>query len=127
VSSEPRPRPKLVEKLEAQRAEHLERHMVLRVGIAIVGLLVLLGGLIMLVTPGPAFVLIPIGLAILSLEFKWAENLLETALEQAEKAQQRAAQTTRTQRIIGMVLTGLAIAACIAAVLLWDIPILPDS
>ena len=116
-----------MEKLEAQRAEHLNRHPVLRFGIGIVGALVLLGGLIMLVTPGPAFVLIPIGLAILSLEFKWAENLLETALEQAEKAQERAAQTTRGQRIFGLVLTALAIAACIAAVLLWDIPILPDS
>jgi uncharacterized protein (TIGR02611 family) len=117
----------LVEKLEAQRAEHLQRHPVLRVGIALVGVLVLLGGVIMLVTPGPAFVLIPIGLAILSLEFKWAENLLETALEHAERAQQRAAQTTRTQRILGAVLTGAVIGACIVAVLLWDIPILPDS
>jgi uncharacterized protein (TIGR02611 family) len=128
VSSERRrPRPKLVEKLEAQRAEHLNRHPVLRVGIGILGLLVLLGGLIMLVTPGPAFVLIPIGLAILSLEFKWAENLLETALDQAEKAQAKAAQTTRTQRIIGFVLTALALAACVVAVLLWDIPLLPDN
>jgi uncharacterized protein (TIGR02611 family) len=128
VSSEPRrPRPKLVEKLEAQRAEHLNRHPLVRFAIGVVGALVLLGGLIMLVTPGPAFVLIPIGLAILSLEFKWAEDLLETALEQAERAQQRAANTTRTQRVIGFVLTALAIAACIAAVLLWDIPLLPDN
>ena len=48
----------------------------------------------MLVTPGPAFVLIPIGLAMLALEFNWAERLLEKALEQAEKARVKAANTS---------------------------------
>ena len=41
----------------------------------------------MLVLPGPAFVVIPIGLAMLALEFAWAERALDQALEQAEKAQ----------------------------------------
>jgi ferric-dicitrate binding protein FerR (iron transport regulator) len=88
---------------------------------------VLLGGLIMLVTPGPAFVLIPIGLAMLSLEFVWAERLLEKSLEHAQIAQQKAAQTTRLQRILGAIAGALALAACILAVIWWDIPILPDS
>ncbi len=87
----------------------------------------LVGGVIMLVTPGPAFVLIPIGLAMLSLEFVWAERLLEKSLEQAQIAQEKAAQTTRTQRILVAIATALAIAACVLAVLWWDIPLLPDS
>ena len=87
----------------------------------------LIGGLIMLVTPGPAFVLIPIGLAMLSMEFIWAERLLEKSLEQAAIAQEKAAQTTRTQRILAAIATVLAIAACILAVLWWDVPILPDN
>ena len=81
----------------------------------------------MLVTPGPAFVLIPIGLAMLSLEFVWAERLLEKSLEQAQIAQEKAAQTTRTQRILAAIATLLAIAACVLAVLWWDIPLLPDD
>ena len=81
----------------------------------------------MLVTPGPAFVLIPIGLAMLSLEFVWAEQLLEKSLEQAQIAQEKAAQTTRTQRILVAIATALAIAACVLAVLWWDIPLLPDN
>jgi uncharacterized protein (TIGR02611 family) len=50
--------------------------MARRVGVAIVGSVVLAVGLILLVTPGPAFVVIPIGLGILSLEFEWARRWL---------------------------------------------------
>ena len=123
---ERRPRPKLIEKLEARRATHRERSRLFRIGFGIVGVLVLVGGLVMLVTPGPAFVLIPIGLAMLSLEFVWAELLLEKSLEQAQIAQEKAAQTTRTQRILGAIAGLLAVAACVLAILWWDIPLLPD-
>ena len=127
MESEPRPRPKFIERLEARRATHRERGRLFRIGFGIVGALVLLGGVIMLVTPGPAFVLIPIGLAMLSLEFVWAEQLLERSLEQAQIAQEKAAQTTRTQRILAGIATVLGIAACVLAVLWWDIPLLPDD
>jgi uncharacterized protein (TIGR02611 family) len=124
---ERRPRPKLVERLEARRETHKQRSRAYRVGFAALGILILAGGVVMLVTPGPAFVLIPIGLAMLALEFAWAEQLLERSLEQAQIAQEKAAQTTTLQRVLG-VLAGLAaLAACIAAVLLWDIPLLPDD
>jgi tellurite resistance protein TerC len=46
--------------------------MAKRVAIALVGSTVLLIGIIMIVTPGPAFIVIPLGLAILGLEFAWA-------------------------------------------------------
>jgi uncharacterized protein (TIGR02611 family) len=127
MESERRPRPKLIERLEARRATHRERGRLFRIGFGIAGVLVLLGGIVMLVTPGPAFVLIPIGLAMLSLEFVWAEQLLEKSLEQAQIAQEKAAQTTRTQRILGAIATVLAISACVLAVLWWDIPLLPDG
>jgi uncharacterized protein (TIGR02611 family) len=44
--------------------------------VLVVGGTVLLLGAIMVVTPGPAFVVIPIGLAILAVEFAWARTLL---------------------------------------------------
>jgi uncharacterized protein (TIGR02611 family) len=124
---ERRPRPKLIEKLEARRATHRDRSRIYRIAFGVVGAAVLVGGVIMLVTPGPAFVLIPIGLAMLSLEFVWAEKLLERSLEQAQIAQAKAAQTTRTQRILAGIATALAVAACVLAVLWWDIPLLPDN
>ncbi len=44
--------------------------------VLVVGVTVILFGVVLLVTPGPAFVVIPIGLAILSIEFLWARRLL---------------------------------------------------
>jgi uncharacterized protein (TIGR02611 family) len=127
MDRERRPRPKLVEKLEARRETHRERHFLFRLAFGLVGLLILVGGLVMLVTPGPAFVLIPIGLAMLSMEFLWAERLLDKSLERAAIAQEKAAQTTGTQRILAAIATLLAIAAAVLAIVWWDIPLLPDG
>jgi uncharacterized protein (TIGR02611 family) len=91
----------------------------------VVGVTVLLGGLAMLVLPGPAFAVIPIGLAILSLEFLWAERAMEKALEQAEKAKEKARETSPMQRRLAVAVVVLGLGAAITAVLLWDIPGLP--
>lgn len=53
--------------------------VVRRVVIAVVGTTVLLLGVVMLVTPGPALLVIPAGLAILGLEFAWARYWLRRA------------------------------------------------
>jgi uncharacterized protein (TIGR02611 family) len=47
-----------------------------QVVVAVVGATVLLTGIIMIVTPGPAIVVIPLGLGILATEFVWARMLL---------------------------------------------------
>lgn len=52
-----------------------------RVVIGVVGATVVLIGAIMLVTPGPGLVVIPVGLAILSLEFAWARHWLRKVRE----------------------------------------------
>jgi tellurite resistance protein TerC len=52
-----------------------------RVIVAVVGFTVLLAGVAMLVLPGPAFIVIPLGLAILATEFLWARNLLRKVKE----------------------------------------------
>jgi tellurite resistance protein TerC len=44
--------------------------------VAVVGGTVLLVGMALIVLPGPAFVVIPLGLAILGLEFAWARHWL---------------------------------------------------
>ena len=127
MEGERRPRPKIIERLELRRATHRERHLLFRFMFGVTGAVVLAAGLVMLVTPGPAFVLIPIGLAMLSMEFVWAERLLDKSLEQAAKAQKKAAETTTTQRVLVAIATALGIAAAGLAVLWWDIPLLPDS
>ena len=52
----------------------------------IVGFTVLLVGVALIVLPGPAFVVIPVGLAILSVEFAWARRWLQKAKDMAAKA-----------------------------------------
>jgi uncharacterized protein (TIGR02611 family) len=121
----PRAKPKIVQRLEGQRERHRRRPFVVRVLYIVVGFTLLLGGIAMLVLPGPAFLVIPIGLALLSLEFVWAETLLERALEQGEIAKKKAAETTRTQRIFTAIAGALGAAALGAWALLGDIPLLP--
>lgn len=65
---------KLTKRLLMQPLRQLRRILVLMVGGT-----VLLIGVVMLVTPGPAVVVAPAGLAILALEFAWARNLLRKA------------------------------------------------
>ena len=47
-----------------------------RIAVALVGGTVLAIGVALLVLPGPAFVVIPVGLAILGAEFAWARHWL---------------------------------------------------
>jgi tellurite resistance protein TerC len=56
-----------------------------RIAVAVVGGTVLLVGIALIVLPGPALVVIPLGLAILGLEFAWARVWLR-------KVKQRSAQ-----------------------------------
>ena len=48
-----------------------------KVAIAIAGFAVLAVGILMIVTPGPAVLVIPLGMTILSKEYAWAGRLLE--------------------------------------------------
>jgi uncharacterized protein (TIGR02611 family) len=54
-----------------------------RIAVAIVGFTVLAVGIAMIVLPGPAFIVIPIGLGILSIEFAWARRWLRKVKERS--------------------------------------------
>jgi tellurite resistance protein TerC len=45
--------------------------------VAIIGVTLLLFGLALIVLPGPAFIVIPLGLAVLASEFAWARRVLK--------------------------------------------------
>lgn len=117
--------PALVRKLRARQKEHKQRGRLYRFAFVAAGLLVLGAGIAMLALPGPAFVVIPIGLAILSLEFVWAERLLERALVKGEEAKRKASEASRTQKILSAAAIACAAAAAVTAAILWDIPLLP--
>jgi uncharacterized protein (TIGR02611 family) len=125
MSTEDAPKPTLVERMRAQREVHAQRPMYVRVLIAVAGFTLLLGGVAMLVLPGPALAVIPVALAILSLEFAWAGRALEKAIEQAEKAKQTAKETSRFQKFLVATATVLGVVAAVAASILWELPIVP--
>ena len=60
-----------------------------RVITVMIGMTVLLIGIALLVLPGPAFIVIPIGLAILATEFAWARHTLRIMRESAEKGAEK--------------------------------------
>ena len=57
-----------------------------RIVITIVGGSVLLLGLVLIFLPGPAIIVIPTGLAILGLEFAWAQRWLRKVKKKTQKA-----------------------------------------
>ena len=72
--------------------------VVKRLVVTVVGISVLLVGLVLIFIPGPAILVVPLGLAILSVEYAWARNWLKRIREKisaknvaghAERAEQR--------------------------------------
>jgi tellurite resistance protein TerC len=76
------------------RAIHLTYKAARSIVITVVGVTVVLLGIVMLVTPGPGLVVIPLGLAILSIEFAWARHWLRRVREEIS----RQAQNNRANR-----------------------------
>jgi uncharacterized protein (TIGR02611 family) len=70
--------------------------VVKRVIVSIIGATVLLIGIALLVLPGPAFIVIPIGLGILATEYAWARRWLKKARQIAIDAREVASNVFRT-------------------------------
>ena len=68
-----------------------------RIVIAVVGFSVVAVGVAMMVLPGPAFVVIPAGLAILALEFSWAKRWLVWAKRQIDRFRSEASSAQGAQ------------------------------
>jgi uncharacterized protein (TIGR02611 family) len=115
----------LIANLRERRARHKQRNPIVRIVYVLAAFTVILAGIAMLLLPGPAFVVIPIGLTLLALEFASAERLLDRALDQADAAKAKASNTTPTQRLLVVIAGGAAAAAAAAAAIMWDIPFLP--
>lgn len=64
--------------------EEAKRHVLIRLGTIAIGFVVLFGGLVMMVLPGPGIVGILAGLGILSRELPWAERVMEYVKKRAK-------------------------------------------
>src|ERR671915_1654749 len=119
--------PELLVKLRERKERHKQRHILHRIAIVIVGVLIVVAGGALSApgVPGPGIAVILIGLGFLALEFDWAERLLERAIIWADRAKDRAEETTTAQRVLGGVVAALAVGGFVVAAVLWDIPLLP--
>ena len=66
--------------------QHPKLRFAKRIVVAVVGGTVTLIGIALIVLPGPAFVVIPIGLSILATEFVWARRFLQRARQMVARA-----------------------------------------
>jgi hypothetical protein len=104
-----------------RRLRHKQRSALVRIGFAATAFLLLGVGLLLLVLPGPGLPLIIAALAMLALEFAWADRLLGHARRRVDRAR-RASPLAQALGIGALLAAGVAAAA---AVLLWDVPLLP--
>ena len=83
-----------------KRALHLHKLSpgVRRIVVGMVGSVVLLVGAAMVFLPGPAFVMIPLGLAILATEFPWARTWLHKASSLFKQGRERFRRRRAAQR-----------------------------
>ncbi|MFI0408290.1 TIGR02611 family protein [Actinomadura sp. 3N508] len=89
-----------------------------RLGVFAVGSAVLLGGLVMMVTPGPGILGIVVGLAILATEFAWAQRALQRAKAAADRAKEQALDPrARRRNLVLGTLTAVLAAATLTAYL----------
>lgn len=66
--------------------------------VAVVGSTLVLIGVIMIFTPGPAVVVIPLGLGILATEFVWAKSLLHQVKTYLNNKIKNGTRTTEEQK-----------------------------
>jgi len=67
-------------------------------GITVAGLAMLVGGVVMLVLPGPGLAVILLGLAVLATEYDWAARLLAEARRRASRLAGPLADRLRRKR-----------------------------
>lgn len=118
---------RMADRLDERRARHRRRSKLYRAGLTFAGFLIVLAGVALSApgVPGPGFVVLAIGLAILALEFDWAERLLRRALDYIDRAAERAAGVSTRRKVVVAILSAAAGAAAIAAIVVFDIPIPP--
>lgn len=108
--------PEVVDKLEERRHRYARRSLPFRIAWTAAGFILVLAGIVMLITPGPAMVLIPAGLVMLSFEFRWAEQLLDRALKWGMEAKHYVDEMDPRKRRAAMIATGCTAAIALGAI-----------
>lgn len=116
-----------IQKLRERKERHKQRSKVFRVAWIIVGVVLVLVGMVLSLplVPGPGFLLIFLGLAMLALEFDRVERLVERLVYKVDQLEESAKKASPLQRALVIAAIVAACAAFVAAAVLWDLPVLP--
>ena len=119
--------PELLIKLRERKERHKQRSKVFRIAWIIVGVVIVLVGMVLSLplVPGPGFLLIFLGLAMLALEFDRVERLVERLVYKVDQLEESAKKASPLQRALVIAAIVAAGAAIVAAALMWDLPVLP--
>jgi uncharacterized protein (TIGR02611 family) len=81
----------MIDRLEERRERHAQRHRLYRIGFGVAASIILLAGIVLSLplVPGPGLPLVAIGLAMLALEFVWAERLLRRIAHRIDQVEDR--------------------------------------
>ncbi len=103
----------MIDRLEERRERHAARGRLYRIGFATVATVVLLVGIVLSLplVPGPGLPLVAIGLAMLALEFTWAEHLLRRIVHRVDQIEDRIG--------VGGILALVAVAIAVGAALVY--------
>lgn len=88
--------------------QHITRHAK-RLLIGLAGGLVLLIGLVLIPYPGPGWLIVFAGLAILATEFAWAQQVLETLKEKYEAWQAWLKRQSRSIQLLFLLSTAIVV------------------
>ena len=115
----------LIERVRRRKHQHKQRSRIYRISFATGGVLVVLLGLALIPLPGPGWLVVALGIAMLALEFDRAERILERVLERIERVGEQASRAGPVARVVGGGVLVLGAVAVVAALLIWDIPYFP--
>ncbi len=108
------------DRVDEARAIYERQGRVLRFLWIVVGILVALGGLVMAAIPGgPAALVLPVGLVMLSVVFGWARRLLMFSVAKGVWAKKLVESTDTKVKALGFVVWGCLNVAVIAVIIVW--------
>jgi hypothetical protein len=101
----------MIDRLEERRERHSGRSRTYRIAFAAVAFALLLAGVVLSLplVPGPGLPLIAVALAMLALEFDWAERLLRRVAHRVEQVEERVGWRGIAAFAVAALVAGVAI------------------
>lgn len=91
---------------------------VFRVLWVVAGATIVVAGLAMTIFPGPAIVVLPLGMAMLAAEFAWASRVLDVGIERGVDAKRRVQAVSAATKALALVAVLLLVGAVLVVVIL---------